>query len=144
MRHRQVDAVAQSLGYRRIGGRVTNRVYLHTNRAEVLKVAIATDSAMLYTFLLGPEAQVKPRYRQHYAAIKPLRAFWAALAPRLLADLGISVDELRHAVVFRMGNGWLYQLARALEHEDTARATELERDLRDLVSGRCFDILPYP
>ena len=62
----------------------------------------------------------------------------------LLEDLRISEDELKYSVLFRMGNGWLYQLDRALQRGDTERAIELERDLRGLTSGRCFDIIPYP
>ncbi len=102
------------------------------------------EFAMLYTFLLGPEAQVEEQFQRRYGELKPLRAFWAALAPLLFAELGISEDELKDSVVFRMGNGWLYQLAQATQRGDASRAAELERALRNLVSGRCFDILPYP
>lgn len=102
------------------------------------------EFAMLYTFLLGPEDQVEPQYQQQYAERKPLRTFWAALAPRLVTDLGISEDEFKHSVSFRMGNGWLYQLDQALERGDGLRARQLAADLRSLLSGQCFDILPYP
>jgi hypothetical protein len=102
------------------------------------------ELAMLYTFLLGPEAQVEERYRQDYNQVKPLRGFWAGLAPLLLTELGIAEDELKSSVVFRMGNGWLYQLDRAIRGGDETRARELERDLRSLVSYECFDVLPYP
>lgn len=102
------------------------------------------ELAMLYTFLLGPEAQVEERYRQEYNRIKPLRGFWAGLAPLLLTELGVTEDEFRSSVVFRMGNGWLYRLDRAIRGGDQARARELERDLRSLVSYECFDVLPYP
>lgn len=102
------------------------------------------ELAMLYTFLLGPEAQVEEGYRQDYNRIKPLRGFWAGMAPLLLRELGVPEDEFRSSVVFRMGNGWLYQLDRAIRCGDEARARELERDLRSLVSGECFDVLPYP
>ena len=46
--------------------------------------------------------------------------------------------------MFRMGNGWLYQLDRAIRDGDEARAREFEQDLPLLISRRCFDILPYP
>lgn len=102
------------------------------------------EFAMLYTFLLGPEAQVEEQYQQRYGQLKPLGEFWAALSPLLRTELGVGEDELKHSVVFRMGNGWLYQLDRALQRGDASRAAELERDLRELVNGECFDRLPYP
>ncbi len=39
------------------------------------------ELAMLYSFLVGPEAQVEERYREEYGRIAPLGDFWAALAP---------------------------------------------------------------
>ncbi len=102
------------------------------------------ELAMLYTFLVGPEAQVEERYREAYERMAPLRAFWGVLAPLLPAELGVTADELEHSVVFRMGNGWLYQLARAIRDGDGARARELERDLRLLVERGYFEALPLP
>ena len=54
------------------------------------------------------------------------------------------IDQIARDLGYHMGNGWLYQLARAIERGDAARTAELERDIGALISGRCFDILPYP
>jgi hypothetical protein len=109
---------------------------------EVSEVAtLGYEFAMLYTFLLGPEDQVEARFRARYSVLKPLRAFWDALAPLLWDELSISKAEFRQSVVFRMGNGWLYQLDQALRRGDSTRANELARDIKSLVSGRSFDIL---
>ena len=43
MNHKNVDALAQSLGYQHFGGMTRNRVYLHKDRGEVLKVAVNPD-----------------------------------------------------------------------------------------------------
>ena len=102
------------------------------------------EFAMLYTFLLGPEDQVEAAYQAQYIQMKPLKAFWSALAPLLFDELHISEAELKYSVIFRMGNGWLYLLQRAIEAAHTDRAKELEKDLRLLTSHQCFDILPYP
>ncbi len=47
MSRERVDAIAGSLGYRHIGGMLTNRVYLSVSREEILKVAVTTDPAVL-------------------------------------------------------------------------------------------------
>ncbi len=61
-----------------------------------------------------------------------------------MTELGVMEDELEHSVVFRMGNGWLYQLDRAIREGDGARAGELGRDLRLLVGRGYFAALPLP
>lgn len=97
------------------------------------------EFAMFYTFLVDPEGLVDLPLRAAYVQQTPLRAMWAGLAPLLRAELDIDPEQMRDSVLFRMGNGWLYQLAQCQNQE---RATELKQQLDRLLNGVYFAQVP--
>ena len=103
---------------------------------------LAYEFAMLYTFLADPDGQVDPPLRDAYRRQAPLREMWQCVATSLTTQLGLEPAEMENAILFRMGNAWLYQLAQAHEAGDTARAEAFKAQLRALLDGDYFAQMP--
>lgn len=104
---------------------------------------LALEFAYFYAFLHDPVPQVEDHLKQEYARIRPLRRLWAVLAPCLRSEFGLRGDDLRDAILVHR-TGRLFSLDRALRAGRDDDATYWERQLRQVVNGENFRLLPLP
>jgi hypothetical protein len=102
---------------------------------------LGDEFAMLYAFLVDPDGQVDPPLRATYRQHAPLREMWRSILVCLTNQLGLEPEKIENMILFRMGNAWLYRLAKALESKNVQRAEELKQQLEGLLSRSYFACL---